>query len=141
MKEMNVKVRLADGAYMPTRGHKYDAGLDLRAMEDHYICTGDSEVVDTGVSLVIPKGYAGLLVSKSGLNIKKSVTTTGLIDADFTDTIKVRVYNDGDKLLTIKAGDKVTQIMFVELPWVTLVLDEVQEEGERGPNGYGSTGR
>lgn len=141
MNYIDVKVRLADGAYMPTRGHAHDAGLDLRAMENHYICSGDSKVIDTGVTLVIPEGYAGLLVSKSGLNMNNAVNTTGLIDADFTGTIKVRVYNDGDEMLTINEGDKVTQIMFVELPHVVLVLDEVQVEGERGPNGYGSTGR
>lgn len=141
MNYIDVKVRLADGAYMPTRGHAHDAGLDLRAMEDEYICSGDSKVIDTGVSLVIPEGYAGLLVSKSGLNINKSVNTTGLIDANYTGTIRVRVYNDGDETLVINAGDKVTQIMFVELPRVVLVLDEVQADGERGPKAYGSTGR
>jgi dUTP pyrophosphatase len=141
MNYIDVKVRLADGAYMPTRGHAHDAGLDLRAMEDCTIFEESSEVIDTGVSLVIPEGYAGLLVSKSGLNINNSVNTTGLIDADYTDTIRVRVYNDGDERLVIRRGDKVTQIMFVELPRVVLVLDEVQVDGERGPNAYGSTGR
>ena len=139
---VRVKIFLDEGAYMPTRGYETDAGLDLRCMEDLYIEAGDSEEVNTGVHLVIPEGYAGVLVSKSGLNVKQGITTTGLIDANYTDSIRVRVYNDGSDYKHFNPGDKITQIVFVKLPKVELVMQEVLNVGSlRLDNGYGSTGR
>ena len=39
-------------AFMPTRAHEYDAGLDLySASDDVYIYPGESELFDTGVHL------------------------------------------------------------------------------------------
>lgn len=137
-----IRVFLDDGAYMPTRGYAADAGLDLRCMSDVYIGVEDSEVVDTGVHLVIPDGYAGMLISKSGLNVNHCINTTGLIDANFTDSIKVRVYNHGTEFIHFAPGDKITQIVFVELPMVELVMQEVlNPDSLRLDNGYGSTGR
>ena len=139
---IKVKIFLDEGAYMPTRGYKTDAGLDLRSKDDVYIDAGDNEEIDTGVHLVIPEGYAGILVSKSGLNVKEGITTTGLIDANFTDSIRVRVYNRGTEYKHFNPGDKITQIVFVKLPKVELVMDEVlNPDSLRLDNGYGSTGR
>ncbi len=136
-----VKVWLDDGAYMPTRGHDTDAGLDLRAKSDEYVYSKDSFVFDTGVHLLIPEGWCGLLVSKSGLNVCQSVQTTGLIDANYTGSIKVRVYNHRDEGISINAGDKITQIVFLQIGVPTLELDVVQESGLRGDGAYGSTGK
>lgn len=89
----------------------------------------------------LPHGYAGLLVSKSGLNIKKDITTTGLIDEGFTGEIKVRVQNHSDHDYHIEAGDKVTQlVVFPVLYLHAKIVDEING-GNRGENGFGSTGR
>lgn len=43
-------------AFMPTRAHEYDAGLDLySASDDVYIYPGGSELFDTGVHIQLPK--------------------------------------------------------------------------------------
>lgn len=140
---IDVKVRLDDGAYMPTRGHAADAGLDLRTPRDLYIPSLDSVEVDTGVHLTIPDGYCGLVVAKSGLNVNEKITVTGLIDANFTNSIKLRLYNHNDiGAYELEAGDKCAQIVFLEVPYARLVLDVVQKPNkERGDDGYGSTGR
>lgn len=139
---VRVKIFLDEGAYMPTRGYETDAGLDLRCMEHEYLEAHESAEVNTGVHLVIPEGYAGVLVSKSGLNVKKGITTTGLIDANYTDSIRVRVYNHSEEYVHFEPGDKITQIVFVKIPKVELVMQEVLNLGSlRLDNGYGSTGR
>lgn len=142
MGNVKVKIFLDEGAYMPTRGYAADAGLDLRCKEHVYLDGNESVEVDTGVHLVIPEGYAGILVSKSGLNVKHGITTTGLIDANYTDSIKVRVYNHSDEYTVFEPGDKITQIVFVKIPKVELVMQEVLNlDSIRLGNGYGSTGR
>lgn len=132
---------LDDGAYMPTRGHVSDAGLDLRTPDEFTVFSEDSHVVDTGVHLVIPDGYAGLIVAKSGLNVNHGIEVTGLVDAGFTGSIKVRVYNHTDEYYDFDAGDKIAQIMIVPVPQTCLLLREVQNFNARGDDGYGSTGR
>lgn len=138
MKSINVK--LDEGAYMPERAHRWDAGADLRTPHAATIHGGSSLTIDTGVHVEIPHGYAGVLMSKSGLNVNHGITTTGLIDSEYTGPIKVRVKNDGREH-RFEPGDKITQlvIMKVETPGFEQVEEIVG--GERGDDGFGSTGR
>lgn len=134
-------IMLDNGAYMPSRGHGTDAGLDLRTPEAVTVPAYGSVAVDTGVHVALPHGCAGLIVSKSGLNVKHGITSTGLIDEGYTGSIVVKLYNNGGEDYGFKAGDKVTQL--VVIPVVCEPLDRVStfNATERGDNGFGSTGR
>lgn len=138
-----LKVKLDEGAKMPTRAHEADAGYDLYAKEgdDQVIIPGRSAVFDTGVHMQIQVGYAGVIISKSGLNVKHGITSTGLVDAMYVGSIRVKLYNNGDTTMMIRGGDKISQIVL--LPIYTPELEEVDslDETERGDNGFGSTGR
>jgi dUTP pyrophosphatase len=138
---MEIKVQLDKGAYMPERAHKLDAGYDLRTPKRLVAYPRDSILVDTGVHMEIPQGYVGFLKSKSGLNVINDLTGTGTIDAGYTGSITVKLYNHGGKMHTFRPGDKLIQIVIV--PIITPKLVEVDEldETERGDNGFGSTGR
>lgn len=136
-----IRCQLDPGAYLPERAHDWDAGADLRTPVALTIHAGNSIVVDTGVHVEIPNGYVGMLKSKSGLNVNGCVCTEGVIDAGYTGSIKVRIYNHGTHPKAFSPGDKVTQlvIMPVEVPKFEQV-DSISG-GERGDNGFGSTGR
>lgn len=136
-----MEVMLDNGAYMPSRGHKTDAGLDLRTPKAVTVPAYGSTVVDTGVHVALPCGCAGLLVSKSGLNVNHDVTSTGLIDEGYTGSIVVKLYNNGPDDYWIAAGDRVTQL--VVIPVVRESLEQVSafRPSERGDAGFGSTGR
>lgn len=136
-----MEIILDEGAYMPSRGHKADAGLDLRTPEAVTVPAYESAVIDTGVHVALPHGCAGLLVSKSGLNVKHDITSTGLIDEGYTGSIVVKLYNNGGEDYEVKAGDKVTQL--VVIPVVCEPVEQVSSFNptERGDNGFGSTGR
>lgn len=136
-----MEIMLDNGAYMPTRGHKTDAGLDLRTTKAVTVPAYGSAIVDTGVHVVLPHGCAGLLVSKSGLNVKHAITSTGLIDEGYTGSIVVKLYNHGSEDHEFEAGDKITQL--VVLPVVREPLEQVSafNATERGDAGFGSTGR
>lgn len=136
-----MEIMLEDGAYMPSRGHETDAGLDLRTPKAVTVPAYESATIDTGVHVALPHGCAGLLVSKSGLNVKHDITSTGLIDEGYTGSIVVKIYNHGGEDYAFEAGDKVTQL--VVLPVVCEPLEQVAafNRTERGDNGFGSTGR
>ena len=136
-----VKVVLDDGAYMPERAHELDAGYDLRTPEDVTIYGGLNATIDTGVHVQIPDGYVGFLKSKSGLNVKDNITGEGVIDAGYTGSIKVKLYNNGNFTKHFYKGDKIIQLVI--LPIYTPELERVDslEKTDRGANGFGSTGR
>ena len=136
-----MEIMLDDGAYMPSRGHKTDAGLDLRTPKAVTVPAYGSVAVNTGVHVALPCGCAGLLVSKSGLNVRHNITSTGLIDEGYTGSIVVKLYNHGGGDYQLAAGDKITQL--VVIPVVCELLEQVSafNETERGDNGFGSTGR
>lgn len=139
-----IKVKLDNGAIMPTRGHESDAGYDLyapKSMVTKHLWKNDSIVIDTGVHMLIPDGYCGMIISKSGLNVKHSVTTDGLIDSGYTGSIKIKMYNHGDERLKVEPGDKISQIVIVPCMTPRLILAKELPHTDRGTNGFGSTGR
>lgn len=137
-----MKIKLDKGAYTPLRAHGTDAGLDLRAMNNQRIMPHSSAVFHTGVHVELPKGTAGVLVSKSGLNVKHGITSTGLIDESFRGEIIVRLDNHSDEDYLVEAGDKITQMVVLDVKYEPVeVVDELNMDTERGENGYGSTGR
>lgn len=136
-----MKIMLDKGAFMPVRGHKEDAGLDLRTPIAFGIEPGGSVKIDTGVHVDIAPGLVGFLKSKSGLNVKHGITSEGVIDAGYTGSIVAKLYNHGESLVVFSAGDKITQLVFlpVYIPNKLEVVDKF-EQTERGDNGFGSTG-
>ena len=138
---MIVRVKLDPGSYLPTKAYDNDAGFDLKTREDFTVPAGGSATIDTGVHMRIPDGYCGLLVSKSGLNVKSSITSTGLIDAGYTGSIVVKLYNnDTGRLKTFNTGDKISQIVILPIPAVELEVVAELDDTERSDNGFGSSG-
>lgn len=136
-----MKIKLDPGAFMPTRAHETDAGLDLYAMAYTKIPARGSAIFDTGVHVELPKGTAGMLKSKSGLNVKHNLTSEGVVDVGYTGSICVKLYNHGDKPYMVERGDKISQLVVVKIESPELeVVDELKET-DRGNNGFGSTGR
>lgn len=137
-----MKIVLDNGAFMPTRGHATDAGLDLKTPVDFILYAGSSAVIDTGVHVEIPVGMVGMLKSKSGLNVKYAITSEGVIDAGYTGSIRAKLYNHGCDSHFFNAGDKITQLVIMPI-YIPEALEVVEtlEETDRGDNGFGSTGR
>lgn len=140
-----MKVVLDPGAYMPERAHNLDAGYDLRTPKDFMLPPssdmGDGwQVIDTGVHVEIPSGHVGFLKSKSGLNVNHCITSDGTIDAGYTGSIHVKLYNHGYMWRNFKAGDKISQLVILPIATPDLELVDALPETERGSKGFGSTG-
>ena len=138
---MKLSVVLDEGAIMPTRAHEDDAGLDLYSQENQIVSAKEAGYFDTGVHIEIPKGFVGMLKSKSGLNVRFGIVSEGVIDAGYTGSIVVKLYNHSGYDYKVKRGDKISQLVI--LPIITPELEEVKEleQTSRGSGGFGSTGR
>jgi len=136
-----MKIKLDDGAYMPIRAHETDAGLDIRAKGSQIVPAKESAIFKTGVHIQLPKGTAGVLISKSGLNVKHDITSTGLIDEGYTGEIVVKLYNHGGYDYTVEAGDKISQLVIVPVLTPKIEIVDEFDESDRGNNGFGSSGK
>ena len=123
-----MEIMLDDGAYMPTRGHETDAGLDLRTPKAVTVPAYGSVTVDTGVHVALPHRCFGLLDSKSGLNVKHG-------------SIVVKLYNHGGEDYGFEAGHKITQLVVIPVACESLEQASAFNATERGDDGFGSTGR
>lgn len=136
-----MRIKLDAGAKMPTRAHEDDAGLDLYARDTQIVPARESAIFDTGVHVELPRGTAGFLKSKSGLNVKHGITGEGVIDVGYTGSIVVKLYNNSGIDYKIEAGDKISQLVILPVICPALkVVDELSDT-ERGNGGFGSTGK
>lgn len=137
-----MRIKLDQDACMPERAHEEDAGLDIKAMYGDIVPAHGSTIFRTGLHIELPPCTAGILVSKSGLNTKYDITSTGLIDEGYIGEIRVKLYNHGDQDYAVEHGDKISQLVIVPIikPNLT-VIKELSEDSGRGSNGFGSTGR
>lgn len=136
-----MKIKLDNGAYMPTRAHSTDAGLDLYSREDQIVPAKESAIFDTGVHIELPIGTVGMLKSKSGLNVKHGIVSEGVIDVGYTGSIVVKLYNHSGFDYKVNAGDKISQLVILPVLYPSLDLVDTLEDTERGDNGFGSSGR
>lgn len=136
-----MNIQLDEQALMPVRAHNTDAGLDLLSPVDTVIPAHGAVTVDTGVHIELPEHTAGFLKSKSGLNVKCGITSEGVIDVGYTGSVAVKLYNHSGVDYAVHRGDKISQLVVVNIYTPELVLVEKLAETERGDGGFGSTGR
>ncbi|MCD8916351.1 dUTP pyrophosphatase [Staphylococcus simulans] len=167
MIKLQIKL-LSENATMPTRANATDAGYDIYAAETVILEPQEKAIIKTDLAVNIPKGYVGLLTSRSGVSSKTHlVIETGKIDSGFHGNMGINIKNDaiaangyitpgvfdikGEVELSdeirqygtylIEEGDKLAQLVIVPI-W-TPELEEVAEfdtQSTRGTNGFGSTG-
>ena len=130
---------------LPEAQHPGDAGLDLRAAVGATVKPGERAMVPTGVAVAIPDGHAGLVLPRSGLASKRGLTLAnapGLIDAGYRGEVVCAVVNlDPHEAVEIAPGDRIAQLVVVEVPAVEPVWSEDLPPSARGEGGFGSTGR
>lgn len=152
-----MKVKLDAGAYAPVRAHAHDAGLDLRAPRNYTIpagglhideygdvcyCESGSVKIDTGVHVELPHNTYGKIEAKSGLNVNHGVLALGgVIDEGYSGSIVVKLYNLTREPYFIREGDKIAQLLVVPCLFPDVEIVDSISGGERGADGFGSTGR
>ena len=143
MEPLNIK-KLDKRAILPTYGTIDSAGADLYALLDDVISIepGETVVIPTGLSMAIPKGYAGLIYARSSLGTKRGLAPAnkvGVIDADYRGEVKVVLYNQSKSVQTISPQERIAQIIITPYMQVQFKAVEELSETERGQGGFGST--
>ena len=100
-------------ALRPRRGSAQAAGLDLFSATYVNIGPGETKVVDTGIGFKMPRDCYGRISSRSDLSAEKCIDIfAGVIDPDFTGSVKVVLHNAGKNTLEVVPGSAVGQIIF-----------------------------
>ncbi|WP_456434013.1 dUTP diphosphatase [Thermosulfuriphilus sp.] len=122
------------------------SGLDLLAAisEPVTVTPGQIVLLPTGIRMAIPEGFEGQVRPRSGLAIKFGLTVVnspGTIDSDYRGEIKVGLINLGQQKVVIKRGERIAQLVISPVARARLVSVSNLDPTDRGPGGFGHTGR
>jgi dUTP pyrophosphatase len=141
-----VRLPEAEGLPLPAYMTAGAAGADVVAAlsEDLVLLPGARALVPTGLALEVPPGYEVQVRPRSGLAHRHGVTllnTPGTIDSDYRGPLGVILVNLGSEPFVLRRGERIAQL--VVAPVVRAAFREVDllAASERGPAGFGSTGR
>ncbi len=156
-----------ENAKVPTYAHDGDGAMDIYSPEEYTIKPGKTIIIQTGIKVALPFGYALLVQPRSGLSVKtkfRVANTPGLIDSQYRGEIGVVIENianpiedieydfdsNGTPLIksilhgksyTIEKGERIAQLRLVEVPTVSFYqVNKIDENTERSNGGFGSTG-
>jgi dUTP pyrophosphatase len=137
--------KLRPDAKLPSYAHgsREDAGMDLCAVEDATLEPGVPRLVPTGLTVEIPPGYEAQVRPRSGLALKHAIAmpnAPGTIDPGYRGELRVILLNLGREPYTVRAGDRIAQMIVARYEAVEWVEGELADSA-RGTSGFGSSGR
>jgi dUTP pyrophosphatase len=140
--------RLAAGATLPARATPGSFGYDLAIVEEETVGPRETRVLPCGFQLAtdLPHdaggGLAMMILPRSSLALRYGLilpNAPGLVDADYAGPIGVLVHNLRDAAVTVPAGSRIAQAVFVRLEFPALAEAE-DRDPSRTRGGFGSTG-
>jgi dUTP pyrophosphatase len=145
---MSIKVAIINKSAneLPAYASVGASGLDVRANIAAPITLESLErtLIPTGIYLEIPVGYEAQVRPRSGLAIKQGITclnTPGTIDSDYRGEVMVIMVNLSKDAQTINPGERVAQLVFMQIVQASWVAADALSETARGEGGFGSTGK
>ncbi len=149
MKRIELKLkRMRRGSRVPLPAYQtaLAAGLDLCADIEADVALQPLErrAIPTGFAIEVPPGYEAQVRPRSGLALKQGVTclnSPGTIDADYRGEVQVILANLSNLPVTIRPGERIAQLVVAEACQADLTEVSELTSTERGPGGFGSTGR
>jgi dUTP diphosphatase len=142
---LSVKL-LSSSAKAPTVAHAgEDLGYDIYSAETITLEGRGHAIVSTGIAIecTSPTGepMGALLRDKSSMAARRLVLTGGVIDSGYRGEIKVLMENLSDLPATIRAGDKIANLIpYPVLTGEVEVVDDLNESSRKA-GGFGSSGR
>lgn len=129
---------------LPKRGTVNSAGYDFVSPISFELLPNQTIKIPLGIRCQFNSDWVLMIYPRSSIGFKYQVglvNTTGVIDSDYINAkneghIMVKLVNDGDKIFSVKRGDKIVQGIFI--PYGITIDDD--SDGER-IGGFGSTGR
>jgi dUTP pyrophosphatase len=137
--------KLNKNAEIPNYATIGSAGADLKACIDREIVLSPQkiEIIPTGITIEIPKGFFGMVCPRSGLASKHGITlinSPGILDSDYRGELKLLMINHSSTPFSIENGMRVAQLIIVPFQKVEWIEREELTDTVRGTGGIGSTG-
>jgi deoxyuridine 5'-triphosphate nucleotidohydrolase len=147
-----LRVRILDARVgrefpLPAYATGGSAGLDLRACLDAplVLVPGRAELIPTGLAIHLDDpGLAAVILPRSGLGHKHGIVLgnlVGLIDSDYQGQLMVSCWNRGTEPFTIRAGERIAQLVVVPVVQVELEVVPDFVASQRGAGGFGHSGQ
>lgn len=137
--EITVKIKkLHPDAKIPVRATAESACYDVYPLEEAVIPPHGSVILGTGLAVELPTGYELQIRPRSGYAFKHDVVAYwGTLDSDYTDEIKVKLFNFGNEPKRISKDKAIAQVCVK--PVYGVVFIETGELKAKGHGGFGST--
>lgn len=145
LREEKVIRETYDSLKLPVRGTVGSAGYDFFSPLDFVLGPGEEIKFPTGIKVSMNEGYVLLIFPRSSIGFKYFTllnNTIGVVDESYFNNetneghMFVKLHNCGDKMLSVKKGDRICQGIFMQ--YGITVDDDVTAERN---GGFGSTGR
>lgn len=149
MNKVEVNIKFLDNnkeKKVPFYASQGAAGMDLTACLEESITLKPLEraLVPTGIAISLPsEKYGAFIFARSGLASKHGITLAncvGVVDSDYTGEIKVALVNLSNKEYTIENGERIAQMVIMEVNQANFTVVDELAKTERGSGGFGSTG-
>lgn len=126
----------------PTRHHSTDAGFDLYCKDDVFIASQHIAKVPTGVYVVMPEDFVGIIHDRSGVASLGVFIVGGVIDSGYRGEIHLLLYNSTSHPIKFNKHSRLAQIIFHRINTDVDIqkLRDKLPESDRGTKGFGSTG-
>jgi dUTP pyrophosphatase len=134
--------KLNDNAITPIRSTAESVGYDLHCnlQSNVEIHPQQTTVIPTGIAIEVPTGTYAKIAPRSGLTVKRHITTmAGIIDPDYRGDIKIVLHNFGSEIQTIKPNDKIAQMILERVATPDIEECSSLTSTERATSGFGST--
>lgn len=100
---------------------KFNTGLNLYSTDYYSLLPGERVAVQTGIKLVIPNGYAGLILGEDKITKDGVYLTAKLIDPGFQDEITVNLINFSNDIYHVSLGQKVARLLIEKVESLKIV--------------------
>jgi len=129
-------IKVNNKAKIPTKSHELDCGLDLYLLNDIDFHPFQTICLDTGLSVEISEGYAGVLVPRSSIAKKGIIIHPAIIDPGYKGEIHIIATNCSYNLYSFKALDRLCSLVCYNI-----LNPTINPEDNRGAGGLGSSGK
>jgi dUTP pyrophosphatase len=138
------------GSSVKPKQYKDDIGIDLYVPQDIIVEPFETKFINLGIRAEFQGSdnkfygyqlYPRSSISKTKLRLANSV---GIIDPNYRGYLIAAVDNISDKPQQIKKGERLFQLVFVQLMKPTnveIITEDQLSSTERGSGGFGSTGK
>lgn len=131
---------------LPHRATSNSAGYDFHILEETVLKPGEIKKIPTAIKVRMNQDEVLMIYIRSSLGFKYNLRLcngTGIIDSDYYNNenneghIFIAIQNEGNSKLTIKAGDRFVQGIFIK--YLTVDDEEIVNTNRTG--GMGSTNK